>query len=56
MAERAMQDGSGLQKFQELVIAQHGDVSTLTTSINCLRLSLLSLYWLKKAVGNQRKR
>jgi len=29
MAERAMQDGSGLQKFRELVIAQHGDVSTI---------------------------
>jgi pyrimidine-nucleoside phosphorylase len=29
MAERAMQDGSGLRKFQELVIAQHGDVSTI---------------------------
>jgi pyrimidine-nucleoside phosphorylase len=27
MAERAMQDGSGLRKFRELVIAQHGDVS-----------------------------
>ncbi len=29
MAERAMQDGSGLRKFRELVIAQHGDVSTI---------------------------
>ncbi len=29
MAERAMQDSSGLQKFRELVIAQHGDVSTI---------------------------
>ena len=29
MAERAMQDGSGLQKFRDLVIAQHGDVSTI---------------------------
>ena len=27
MAERAMQDGSGLQKFRDLVIAQHGEVS-----------------------------
>ena len=29
MAERAMQDGSGLRKFRELVIAQHGDVNTI---------------------------
>jgi len=29
MAERAIQDGSGLRKFRELVIAQHGDVSTI---------------------------
>jgi len=29
MAKRAMQDGSGLRKFRELVIAQHGDVSTI---------------------------
>jgi pyrimidine-nucleoside phosphorylase len=29
MAERAMRDGSGLRKFRELVIAQHGDVSTI---------------------------
>ena len=29
MAERAMQDSSGLRKFRELVIAQHGDVSTI---------------------------
>ena len=29
MAERAMQDGSGFRKFRKLVIAQHGDVSTI---------------------------
>ncbi|MFZ3150659.1 MAG: thymidine phosphorylase [Anaerolineaceae bacterium] len=29
MAEKAMQDGSGFQKFRELVMAQHGDISVI---------------------------